>query len=135
MSNIVERIFEIAKVKKISAGDLSIALGLFRTYFYQQRKRTSSKGNNVSSHMLVKIIDMYPDINIEWLLTGRGSMLKDTSVATTAPFLCPLCQVKDATIEAQETIIKAYKEITIANETMKDNSSNSHLLNNSPTDR
>ena len=28
--------------------------------------------------MIVKILTIYPDLSAEWLLTGRGSMLKET---------------------------------------------------------
>lgn len=37
----------------------------------------------IKTDMLEKFLNSYQDINCEWLLTGRGTMLKDTNYNTT----------------------------------------------------
>lgn len=47
-------------------------MGLSNGYLSAQRKR----GADIGESMMNKIIDYFRDINPEWLLTGRGEMLK-----------------------------------------------------------
>ena len=37
------------------------------------------KGKTVRSDILVNILNIYPDINLDWLLTGVGKMLKENT--------------------------------------------------------
>lgn len=65
--------------------------GITKTEFYAETGIESSnfKGKNKDSlpgsAMLVKILTKYPDLSAEWLLTGRGDMLKTNSTPTDTP--------------------------------------------------
>ncbi len=57
--------------------------GISKYRFYQESGLSNGfldKGENIGSDKCEKIIYTYPEINIDWLLTGRGSMLKSESV-------------------------------------------------------
>lgn len=38
--------------------------------------RCINKGTDISTQWLSKIIEIFPDVNIDWLLTGEGNMLR-----------------------------------------------------------
>ncbi len=56
--------------------------GIKKVDFYQEvgLKDSNFKGRNLSSQpggeMIIKILTSYPNLSAEWLLTGRGAMLK-----------------------------------------------------------
>ena len=69
---IKEKIFTFLEYKGIKKVDFFDATGISDSNF---------KGKNLKSQlggdMIVKILTIYPDLSAEWLLTGRGSMLKE----------------------------------------------------------
>ena len=65
---IKERVLSVADTKGIEPSSLEGILGVSGNYF----RNTES----VSAEPLAKLITIYPDINADWLLTGRGSMLR-----------------------------------------------------------
>ncbi|WP_315156740.1 S24 family peptidase [Capnocytophaga leadbetteri] len=77
-SNIKERVLYISENKGITRekffDDLGITYGNFKG---------KAKEKALSSDVLAKIITKYPDVNPEWLLTGKGSMLKDEAIKGT----------------------------------------------------
>ncbi len=70
--NIIERIIKIAENKGVSLNQFSKKIGVSNAYFSKQKKNNA----NVGSHIIEKIVRIYPDINIEWLITGEGDMIK-----------------------------------------------------------
>lgn len=65
---IKERVLSVADTKGIEPSSLEGILGVSGNYF----RNTES----VSAEPLAKLITIYPDINADWLLTGRGSMFR-----------------------------------------------------------
>jgi len=56
--------------------------GISKYKFYQKIEVANGfldKEGNIGSDKCEKIIYQYPDINIEWLITGKGSMFKNNS--------------------------------------------------------
>ena len=54
--------------------------GISKYRFYQQSGLSNGaldKGENIGSDKCEKILYAFPDLNSDWLLTGRGSMLKN----------------------------------------------------------
>lgn len=57
--------------------------GITKEEFYEKTEISSSnfKGTNRQSEIggdkIIKILTIYPEINAEWLLTGKGEMLKE----------------------------------------------------------
>lgn len=88
------------------------------------------KGKNPPSYKIIKeLLELFVDINPEWLLIGRGSMLRDTrppaagqesppvaAPAAVVTTICPICQAKDAVIEAKNALIEAKDSLLAAKE-------------------
>lgn len=57
--------------------------GISKYRFYQQSGLSNGaldKGENIGSDKCEKILYAFPDLNSDWLLTGRGSMLKNNGL-------------------------------------------------------
>ncbi len=68
MSTITERILQYIEHKGITKYKFSKNLGVSNAFLDKPREITTDKYAN--------ILEYYPDINPEWLLTGQGEMLK-----------------------------------------------------------
>lgn len=66
--SVIDRIKEIIEYKGISARQFCIDVGIANGYL--------DKVKDVGSEKLLKILNTYPEISPEWLLTGKGEMLK-----------------------------------------------------------
>lgn len=42
----------------------------------------SSKGVSISSDVIEKLVVAYPEVNIDWLITGKGPMLKSEQISS-----------------------------------------------------
>lgn len=67
--NTVERILQFIEYKKISKRKFAASIGISHSLI--------GKANAIGSDKLEKIISKYPELNINWLLTGKGNMLTD----------------------------------------------------------
>lgn len=67
---IKERVQEYCKYKNMGISRFEKLAGLSNGYFNQVTKRPSDAS-------LVKISKAHPDLNLAWLLTGRGDMIDD----------------------------------------------------------
>ena len=74
LAPIKQRLLKIADLKEVS-----------RKVFFEKLKvspsnfRSKSLFSEVSGDVLAKISSIYTDLNSEWLLTGEGEMLKQTT--------------------------------------------------------
>lgn len=57
---------------------LAIELGLSNSYFSKMLK----KGGSIGSDIIENILRMHPDINADWLLTGRGLMFANETLSS-----------------------------------------------------
>jgi phage repressor protein C with HTH and peptisase S24 domain len=69
---IKERILQVAKYKGFTLENFCNKIGLTYGNFKGKAKETP-----INSDAIVNILSIIPDINIEWLLTGEGQMLKE----------------------------------------------------------
>ena len=71
----IDRFMEYCKVKGISSREatrhLDISNGLL--------EKTLKPGKDLSSRLIGIISNTYKDLNINWLLTGEGEMISNTS--------------------------------------------------------
>ncbi|MDR2223600.1 MAG: peptidase S24 [Flavobacteriaceae bacterium] len=72
----IERIIQYIDLKGLTNSSFEKKTGLSNGYIGTQFKRNADLGEGV----LNKILDNCLDINPEWLLTGKGSMLKPNSL-------------------------------------------------------
>ena len=89
--------------------------GVSKYKFYQETGITNgilSQSNGISEENLLRFLSVYKDISAEWLLTGKGSMLK-TPTASEPPCNPVVTPLEDGekgsmldTINTQAHIIK-----------------------------
>lgn len=70
----IERIAQVIDSKNISIRAFEISIGASNGAF----GRAIKNNTDVSSEWLSIIIEKYPDLDAEWLLTGKGEMLKQS---------------------------------------------------------
>lgn len=68
----IERIYQFIDYKGVSVKEFSDNIGVSNGYLAKQKANSA----NLGSHIVEKIVVFYPDISVEWLITGRGRMLK-----------------------------------------------------------
>ena len=68
----IERIEIFMHFKKISPHAFEQKIDLSNGYFSKQLKNLGSVGSDI----LIKIYLAYPELDILWILTGEGQMLK-----------------------------------------------------------
>ena len=69
----IERLIQYIEYKGFSNRSFEMQIRLSNGYIGTQLKRNADLGEGI----LNKIIENCPDLNPEWLLTGKGSMLKN----------------------------------------------------------
>ena len=104
---IIERIRQIIDYKKISTRQFCIEVGVANGFL--------DKVKDVGSEKLLKILNTYPELSPEWLLTGRGEMLKEEEVKKVAPQDLPTANDEVSTLLREkaamlEAIIKEKEE-------------------------
>lgn len=101
----IERFYTYLKLNSIKPTRFEKDFGLSNGYLGTQFRRKGNLGEDV----LNIIIDNCLDLNPEWLLSGRGTMLKKIgntkSVSTTE-----IIDVKDELIELQRELIDVLKK-------------------------
>lgn len=73
MFKTIDRIILFINHLGISVRKFDISIGASNGYTLRMKKNRASVG----SDMLERIAEKYPTINIDWLITGEGSMIKD----------------------------------------------------------
>lgn len=68
---IKERVIQIVELKGIAKEDFYVKIGMTSASFRGNAKKTPLNSNAIEN-----ILSEIPDLNAEWLLTGKGSMLK-----------------------------------------------------------
>jgi hypothetical protein len=76
MSNILERISLLAEYQGIKITSLEKKIGASKGVL----SRALKNNTDIQSVWIIKIVENYPQINTNWLLTGEGPMLKDQSI-------------------------------------------------------
>lgn len=69
---IINRLIEYLENKGVKPTKFEKEIGLSNGYLGKQRERNADFGESI----IRKIIDNSPELNIEWLITGKGAMLK-----------------------------------------------------------
>ena len=69
-----DRIMQFMNSRRITKADLRAKTGIKRGFLDKDKMQAA-----VSDHFLQKIVLAYPEVNLEWLITGNGYMLKDLS--------------------------------------------------------
>ena len=73
--SVKNRLIDYIRLKGISIRQFEISCGLSNGYVNNMR-------TSLQPEKLVSILKIYPDLNIEWLITGNGFMLKSLDTAS-----------------------------------------------------
>jgi hypothetical protein len=68
----IQRLYKYIDYKGVKPAPFEKEIGLSNGYLGKQLNRNADLGEGI----LIKVIENCPEINPEWLLTGKGSMLK-----------------------------------------------------------
>ena len=79
MSKTIHRIMLLIKHLDISARQFDISIGTANGYILRMQKNNASVGSDV----IERIVKLYPQINLVWLITGKGDMLIEDTDPTT----------------------------------------------------
>ena len=75
MSKTIHRIMLLIKHLGISARQFDISIGTANGYILRMQKNNASVGSDV----IERIVKLYPQVNLVWLITGKGDMLLEES--------------------------------------------------------
>ena len=105
ISNIKERILYFAKNQNISYESFCESIGMTYGSF-----KGVAKQRPLNSDALEILITKYPEINCEWLLSGKGAMLKKQQGKKTIENVIPLDTSIKQELDLKNQIITHYKE-------------------------
>ncbi len=72
MFKTIDRLIQFITFSGISARQFDLSIGAGNGYTLRMKKNSASIGSDV----IENIISIYPQLNVAWLLTGEGHMLK-----------------------------------------------------------
>lgn len=72
MLKTIDRLMQFIKYAGLSARQFDLSIGAGNGYTLRMKKNNASIGSDV----IENIIKTYPQLNVAWLLTGEGNMLK-----------------------------------------------------------
>lgn len=124
---LINRLCLFLNIQGDNFNKLSLKIGVSNSYFSKMAK----KGGNIGTEIAEKILLYYENLNPDWLLTGRGEMLRDIKhaepelspiIKDTVPYpepkkKCLSCEEKEKVIIAYNETINSLKQtVSIQNE-------------------
>jgi hypothetical protein len=73
MLKTIDRLMQFIKYVGLSARQFDLSIGASNGYTLRMQKNSASIGSDV----IENIIKTYPQLNVIWLITGEGEMLKE----------------------------------------------------------
>jgi hypothetical protein len=70
MSKTINRIIQLLHALRLSARQFDMSIGTGNGYILRMQKNNASVGSDV----IERIIEVYPQVNLIWLITGEGDM-------------------------------------------------------------
>lgn len=109
----LNRIKQYIDFKGVSVSAFEKSIGMSNASFGKSLKN----GGTIGADKLEIILNVYPDLNLNWLITGKGEMIKTT------PFInivsepksdynkeCQICKAKDQTITTLQLMTKSQED-------------------------
>lgn len=75
MLKTIDRLMQFINHAGLSARQFDLSIGASNGYTLRMKKNRASIGSDV----IENILRIYPQLNVVWLLTGEGNMLKEKS--------------------------------------------------------
>ena len=118
ITKIIYRLQEYVKYKGITLNQIAVVIGVSNSYF----SKMASSGGSLGEDIIRKILLFYDDLNSDWLIIGRGKMIKDRAISqneapdfVNAKLVQALADANKALSAAYETILQ--QQEIIANHT------------------
>ncbi len=73
MLKTIDRLIQFISYAGLSARQFDISIGASNGYTLRMKKNSASIGSDV----IENILRVYPQLNVVWLITGEGAMLKE----------------------------------------------------------
>ncbi|MCK5440848.1 MAG: hypothetical protein KAJ23_03045 [Maribacter sp.] len=73
MFKTIDRLMQFIKYAGLSARQFDLSIGASNGYTLRMKKNHASIGSDV----IENILKVYPQLNVVWLITGEGQMLKE----------------------------------------------------------
>ncbi|MDG3582226.1 hypothetical protein OSR52_05405 [Galbibacter sp. CMA-7] len=112
MAKAIDRIFSIIQSLGMSARQFDMSIGASNGYTLRMKKNNASVGSDI----LERIVEKYPFVNINWVVTGHGTMFGTDSSSSSSS---DIAQDKRLTYKEVEAIIeqkiKAHQEQELKN--------------------
>jgi hypothetical protein len=82
MFKTIDRLMQFIQHAGMSARQFDLSIGASNGYTLRMKKNNASIGSDV----IENILRIYPQLNVVWLLTGEGNMLKTPAIAEPLDF-------------------------------------------------
>ena len=82
MLKTIDRLMQFIKYAGLSARQFDLSIGAGNGYTLRMQKNSASIGSDV----IETILKAYPQLNVVWLITGEGEMLKENEDELTLNF-------------------------------------------------
>jgi len=82
MFKTIDRLMQFIKYVGLSARQFDLSIGASNGYTLRMKKNNASIGSDV----IENILRVYPQLNVVWLITGEGDMMKKPEDAETLDF-------------------------------------------------
>jgi len=82
MFKTIDRLMQFIKYVGLSARQFDLSIGASNGYTLRMKKNNASIGSDV----IENILRVYPQLNVVWLITGEGDMLKKPEEVETLDF-------------------------------------------------
>lgn len=111
-----DRLDKFMNMKGLNDNQITVQAGLSQGAIGKQRK----KGRGLSVDSIAKILYAYPMLNADWLLTGRGEMLKeesntecvvDSDLLFDSDFCKTIIKSQQSTIHSQQSTISVLSNL------------------------
>ena len=87
MSKTINRIIQLLNALNLSARQFDMSIGTANGYTLRMQKNNASVGSDV----IERIIKEYPQVNLVWLITGKGEMFVSQ---TESKSLLPMSEIE-----------------------------------------
>lgn len=114
ITKIIYRLQEYVKYKGITLNQIAVVIGVSNSYF----SKMANSGGSLGEDIIRKILLFYDDLNSDWLIIGRGKMIKDRTISqneapnfVNAKLVQALADANKALSAANETILQQQEMI------------------------
>ena len=114
ITKVIYRLQEYVKYKGITLNQIAVVIGVSNSYF----SKMANSGGSLGEDIIRKILLFYDDLNSDWLIIGRGKMIKDGTISqneapdfVNAKLVQALADANKALSSANETILQQQEMI------------------------